>query len=44
MLVLMNGRPLDLTYEDSAADAILETWFAGTEAGNAISDLLFGYY
>lgn len=31
VLVLMNGRPLALVKEDQQADAILETWFAGTE-------------
>ncbi|AHM61425.1 beta-glucosidase-like glycosyl hydrolase [Flammeovirgaceae bacterium 311] len=42
VLVLMNGRPLALQWEDENADAILETWFAGTQAGNAIADVLFG--
>jgi beta-glucosidase len=44
VIVLMNGRPLTLPWEDANADAILETWFAGTEAGNAIADVLFGAY
>ena len=44
VIVLMNGRPLTLTWEDQYATAILETWFAGTEAGNAIAEVLFGYY
>jgi beta-glucosidase len=44
VLVLMNGRPLALQWEDENADAILETWFAGTQAGNAIADVLFGNY
>jgi beta-glucosidase len=44
IIVLMNGRPLTLNWEDQNADAILETWFAGTEAGNAIADVLFGIY
>ena len=42
IVVLMNGRPLTLEWENEHADAILETWFAGTEAGNAIADVLFG--
>ncbi len=43
-LVLMNGRPLTLTWEDAHCAAILETWFGGTEAGHGISDVLFGDY
>ncbi len=42
VLVLMNGRPLTLSWEDENLDAILETWFPGTQAGPAIADLLFG--
>lgn len=44
VLVLMNSRPLTLTWEDENIPAILETWFAGTEAGNAIADVLVGNY
>jgi beta-glucosidase len=44
VLVLMNGRPLTLGWENEHVTAILETWFAGTEAGNAIADVLFGNY
>jgi len=44
VLVLMNGRPLSIGWEREQADALLETWFAGTEGGNAIADVLFGDY
>ncbi|MCV9878222.1 beta-glucosidase BglX [Brenneria izbisi] len=44
VLVLMNGRPLALARESQQADALLETWFSGTEGGNAIADVLFGDY
>jgi beta-glucosidase len=44
VLVLMNGRPLTLTWEAEHCGAILETWFGGTEAGNAVADVLFGDY
>jgi beta-glucosidase len=42
VLVIMNGRPLTLQWEDDNIDAILETWFGGTNAGPAITDVLFG--
>lgn len=44
VLVLMNGRPLTLCWEAEHCGAILETWFGGTEAGNAVADVLFGDY
>jgi beta-glucosidase len=42
VVVLMNGRPLTINWLAENSPAILETWFAGTEAGNAIVDVLFG--
>jgi beta-glucosidase len=44
IVVLMNGRPLALPWEQANADAIVEAWFGGTEAGNAIADVLTGAY
>lgn len=44
ILVIMNGRPLALSWENEHLPAILETWQLGTEAGNAIADVLFGDY
>ncbi|HMO40285.1 MAG TPA: glycoside hydrolase family 3 N-terminal domain-containing protein [Saprospiraceae bacterium] len=44
IVVLMNGRPLAIPEVDAIAPAILETWFLGTETGNAIADVLFGDY
>lgn len=44
VLVVMSGRPLTLNWESANASAILQVWFAGHEAGNAIADVLFGNY
>jgi len=44
VLVVMAGRPLTLNWENENADAILYTWHAGQEAGNAVADVLFGKY
>jgi beta-glucosidase len=42
VLVLFTGRPLVLVQENETVPAILNTWFAGSEAGSAIADVLFG--
>jgi beta-glucosidase len=42
VVVLMNGRPLTINWIAQNTPAILETWFAGSQAGNAIADVLFG--
>jgi len=44
VLILMNGRPLAITWADEHVPAILETWQLGTQSGNAISEVLFGDY
>src|SRR4051794_29167429 len=41
-VVLFNGRPLDLTEVSDSSPAILEAWFGGVEAGNAVADVVFG--
>jgi beta-glucosidase len=42
VLVLVNGRPLDITWAANRVPAILEAWHPGSEGGNAIANLLFG--
>jgi beta-glucosidase len=44
VLVLINGRPLTLPWEDENLSTILEAWAPGTAGGNAIADVLFGNY
>ena len=43
-IVLLNfsGRPTVLTWEQEHLDAIMNVWFAGSEAGDAIADVLLG--
>jgi beta-glucosidase len=42
VLVLVNGRPMVLSWENANVSTILEAWAGGTEAGNAIASVLFG--
>lgn len=42
VLLLFTGRPLDLTWESANIPAILNVWFAGSETGDAVADVLFG--
>jgi beta-glucosidase len=42
IVVLFNGRPMTLPWEEQNVNAILDVWFPGTEGGNAIADVLFG--
>ncbi|MFT3982082.1 MAG: beta-glucosidase BglX [Ferruginibacter sp.] len=42
VLVLFTGRPLTLKWENENIPAILNVWFPGSEAGNAVADVLFG--
>jgi beta-glucosidase len=44
VLVLINGRPMTLPWENAHVSAIIEAWKGGTEAGNAIANVLFGDY
>jgi beta-glucosidase len=41
-LVLINGRPLDISWAASNVSAILEAWHPGAEGGNAIADIIYG--
>jgi beta-glucosidase len=42
VLVLFTGRPLALAWEEENVPAILNVWFGGSEAGDAIADVVFG--
>jgi beta-glucosidase len=44
VLVLVNGRPLTVPWAAEHVPAIVETWFLGARAGDAVADVLFGDY
>ena len=44
VVVLMNGRPLAVTWTAEHVPSVVEAWELGSEAGNAIADVLFGDY
>ena len=44
VLVLMNGRPLTITWANDHVPAILETWQLGSQCGNAIAQVIYGDY
>ena len=42
VLVMIQGRPLDLSWADANVPAILNAWYPGSQGGRAIADILFG--
>ncbi len=44
IVVLMNGRPMDISWAAKNVPSILECWHLGSQSGNAIADVLFGDY
>ncbi len=44
VLVLMNGRPLTINWISENIPAVIEAWYLGNQAGNAIAQVLFGDY
>ena len=44
VLVVMSGRPLDLSWEDQNIPAIVQAWHLGSKSGDAIAQVLYGDY
>ncbi|MFD1095008.1 beta-glucosidase BglX [Salegentibacter chungangensis] len=44
VMLLMNGRPMDITASSEKVSAILETWLLGSQHGNAVAEVVFGKY
>ena len=42
VMLLYNGRPMTLEWENKNIDAIMDVWFGGIEGGNAIADVIYG--
>jgi beta-glucosidase len=42
VLLVLNGRPLDLRWASGNVPAILDIWYPGTQGGTAVANLLFG--
>ena len=42
VLAIESGRPLDIRWAPNRAQAIIQAWFLGVQAGNAIADVVFG--
>ena len=42
VLVMIQGRPLDLSWADAHVPAILNAWYPGSQGGRAVADILFG--
>ena len=44
VLVVMSGRPLDLSWEDQNIPSIVQAWHLGSKSGDAIAQVLYGDY
>ncbi len=44
VVILMNGRPLTINWISENIPAVIEAWYLGNQAGNAIAQVLFGDY